>query len=84
MNAVRPLFVYSYFFIIFIFPLSLGSLCEVTFEIYNASQSSNINIVPGQMPYVYKLSESETDSRKSDMSDEINYTKEKHSNEQDQ
>ena len=36
----------SIFFIIF-FHFNLGVLCEVTFELYNASQS-NINIVPGQ------------------------------------
>ena len=62
---------------------------EVTFELYNASQSSNINIVPGQKlcPMCRnKLSvreQSETDSRNSDVSDEINYIEEIHSIEQD-
>ena len=57
--------------------LILGSLCEVAFELYNASQSSNINIVPGQRlcPMCRnKLSgreQSKTDSRNSDVSDEI-------------
>ena len=74
---------------VFIFPLILGSLCEVTFDLYNASQSSNINIVPGQKlcpMYRNKLSvteQSETDSRNSDGSDEINYIEETHSIEQD-
>ena len=44
----------------------------MTFELYNAYQTSNVNIVP-----------SETDSRNSDVSDEINYIKEIHSIEQD-
>ena len=44
----------------------------MSFELYNAYQSSNINIVP-----------SETDSRNSDVSDEINYLKEIDSIEQD-
>ena len=70
------------FFIIFIFPLILGSLCEVTFELYNTSQSSNINIVPGQRlcPMCRnKLSvreQSETDSRNSDVSYKIYYIEE--------
>ena len=74
---------------IFIFPLILGSLCEVTFDLYNASQSSNINIVPGQKlcpMYRNKLSvreQSEADSRNSDGNDEINYIEETHSIEQD-
>ena len=54
----------------------------MTFELYNASQSSNINIVPGQTlcPMCRnKLSvreQSETDSRNPDVSDEINYIEE--------
>ena len=88
---MRPLFAYSYIhiFINFIFPLILGSLREVTFKLHNASQSSNINIVPGQKlcPMCRnKLSvreQSETDSRNSDVSDEINYIEEIHSIEQD-
>ena len=77
------------YFIIFIFPLILGSLREVTFELYNASQSSNINIVPGQKlcPMCRnKLSvreQSETDSKNSNVSDEINYMEEIHNIEQD-
>ena len=61
----------------------------MTFELYNASQSSNINIVPGQKfcPMCRnKLSvreQSETDSRNSDVSDEINYIEETNSIEQD-
>ena len=61
----------------------------MTFEIYNATQSSNINIVPGQKLCLMcrnKLSvreQSETDSRNSDMNDEINYIEEIHSIEQD-
>ena len=60
----------------------------MTFEFYNASQSSNINIAPGQKlcPMCRnKLSvreQSETDSRNSDVSDEINYIEEIHSIEQ--
>ena len=55
---------------------------EVTFELYNASQSSNINIVPGQKlcPMCRnKLSvreQSETDSRNSDVSYKIYYIEE--------
>ena len=62
---------------------------EVTFELYTASQRSNINIVPGQKlrPMCRnKLSvgeQSEADSRNSDVSDEINYIKETHSIERD-
>ena len=62
---------------------------EVTFELYNGSQSSNSNVVPGQKlcPMCRnKLSvreQSETDSRNSDVSDEINYIEEIHSIEQD-
>ena len=62
---------------------------EVTFQLYNASQSSNINMAPGQnlCPMCRnKLSvreQSETDSRNSDVSDEINYIEEIHSIEQD-
>ena len=61
----------------------------MTFELYNVSQSSNINIVPGQKlcPMCRnKLSvreQSETDNRNSDVSNEINYTEEIHSTEQD-
>ena len=63
---------------------------EVTFELYNASQSSNTNIVQGQKLCLMcrnKLSvreQSETDSRNSDVNDEINYIEEIHSTEQDQ
>ena len=62
----------------------------MTFELYNASQSSNTNTVPGQRLCLMcrnKLSvreQSETDSRNSDVSDEINYIEEIHSIEQDQ
>ena len=62
---------------------------EVTFELYNASQSININIVPSQKlcsMCTNKLSvreRNETDSRNSDVSDEINYIEEIHSIEQD-
>ena len=62
---------------------------EVAFELYNASQSSNINIVPGQKlcPMCRnKLTvreQSEADSRNSDVSDEINYIEEIHTTEQD-
>ena len=65
-------------------------MLEVTFELYNASQSSNINIVPGQKlcPMCRnKLSvreQSKTESRNSDVSDEINYIEEIHSIEQEQ
>ena len=61
----------------------------MTFQLYNASQSRNINIVPGQKlcPVCRnKLSvreQSETDSRNSDVSDEISYIEEIHSTEQD-
>ena len=61
----------------------------MTFELYNASQSRNINIVPGQKlcPMCRnKLSvreQSEADSTNSDVSDEINYIEEIHSPEQD-
>ena len=71
------------------FPLNLGSLHEVTFGLYNASQISNINIVPGQKLFPMcrnKLSvreQSETDCRNSDVSDEINYIEEIHRIEQD-
>ena len=67
---------------IFIFPLILGSLGELTFELENASQSSNINIVPCQRLCAMcrnKLSvtgQSETYTRNSDVSDEINYIEE--------
>ena len=75
--------------IIFIFPLILGSLREVTFELYNADQSSNINLAPSQKlcpMYRNKLpvrEQSETDRRNSDVSDEINYIEEMNSIEQD-
>ena len=65
-------------------------MCKVTFELYNASQSSNINIVTGQKlcPMCRnKLSareQSKTESRNSDVSDEINYIEEIHSIEQEQ
>ena len=55
---------------------------EVTFELYNGSQSSNSNVVPGQKlcPMCRnKLSvreQIETDSKNSDVSDEINYIEE--------
>ena len=58
---------------------------EVTFELYIASQSTNINIVPVQKLCPMgknKLSvkeQSETDHRNSDVSDEINYMEEIHS-----
>ena len=61
----------------------------MTFEFYNASQSSNINIVPGQKLCPMCRNElsvreqSETDSRNSDVSDEINYMEEINSIEQD-
>ena len=77
------------FFVILIFPLILGLLCEVEFELYNASQSSNVNIVSGQSfcPMCRnKLSvreQSETDSRNSDVSDKINYIEKMCSIEQD-
>ena len=54
----------------------------MTFELYNASQSSNINIVPGQKlcPMCRnKLSlrkQSETNSRNSDVSNEMNHIEE--------
>ena len=73
------------FFVILIFPSILSSLHEVTFELYNASQNRNINIVPGQKlcPMCRnKLSlreQSETDGRNSDVSGEINYIEEIHS-----
>ena len=65
------------FFIIFTFPLILGFLHEVTFELNNASHRSNINIVQYQklrLMFRNKLSvreQSETDSRNSDVRDEI-------------
>ena len=61
----------------------------MTFELFNASQSSNINIVPDQKlcPMCRnKLSvreQSEADNRNSDVSDEINYIEETNSIEQD-
>ena len=61
----------------------------MTFEFYNASQSSNINIVPGQKLCPMCRNElsvreqSETDRRNSDVSDEINYIEEINSIEQD-
>ena len=61
----------------------------MTFEFYNASQSSNINIVPGQKLCPMCRNElsvreqSETDSRNSDVSDEINFMEEINSIEQD-
>ena len=66
----------------------LGYLHEVTFELYNAPQRSNINIVPGQKLCTMcrnKLSvreQSETCGRNSDVSDEINYIEEIHCIEQ--
>ena len=56
---------------IFIFPLILGSLHDVTFELYNASQRSNINIEPMCRNKFSVREQSETDSRNSDVSDEI-------------
>ena len=78
---MRSLFVYSY--------LILSSLLEVTFELYNASQSSNIDIVPGQKlcpvcrNKLSRREQSETDSRNSDLSDEITYIEEIHRIEHD-
>ena len=63
---------------------------EVTFELYNASQSSNVNIAPGQKLHPMcrnKLSvreQSEADSRNLDVHDKINYIEKIHSIEQDQ
>ena len=61
----------------------------MTFELYNASQSSNINIASGQKLcpmcrnklFVRELSK--TDGRNSGVKDEINYIEEIHSTEQD-
>ena len=61
---------------------------EVTFELYNASHSSNINVVPGQKlcPMCRnKFSvreQSETDTRNSDLCIEINYIEQIHGIEQ--
>ena len=54
----------------------------MTFELYNASQSSNINIAPDQKlcsmcrNKLFVREKSETDSRNSDVSDKINYIEE--------
>ena len=61
----------------------------MTFELYNASQSSNIDIVPGQKlcplckNKVSVREQSETDCRNSDVTDEINYIEEINSIKQD-
>ena len=73
----------------FYFSLILRSLCEVTFELHNASQSSIINIVAGHKicPMCRnKLSvreQSETNRLNSNLSDKIDYIEETHSTEQD-
>ena len=62
----------------------------MTFELYNASHSSNVNIAPGQKlrPMCRnKLSvreQNEADSRNLDVHDKINYIEKIHSIEQDQ
>ena len=62
----------------------------MTFELYNGSQSSNSNVVPGQKlrPMCRnKLSvreQSEADNRNLDVHDKINYIEKIHSIEQDQ
>ena len=61
---------------------------EVTFELYNASQSSNINVVAGQKLRPMCRSkfsvreQSETDTRNSDLCIEINYIEQIHGIEQ--
>ena len=61
----------------------------MTFELYDSSQSSNIDFVPGQKLWPMfrnKLTvreQSETDSKNPDVSDEINYIGDIHSIEKD-
>ena len=75
----RGHFLYIHIFYNFYFPSIFGSLCEVAFGLYNASQSSNINVVPGPKlcpmgrNKLFVREQSETDSSNSDVSDEINY-----------